>query len=91
MVWILFTRVPTEDEDPKWIQDRTQDGTQEDSKGSSEYTGLNREMVDAFVEEIVVYAKDRVEIKWKFRDEFAEMGKVEKDRIFGGADGSGVV
>lgn len=28
-------------------------------------TGLNREMVDAFVEEIVVYAKDREEIKWK--------------------------
>ena len=45
----------------------------------------------AFVEEIVVYAKDRVEIKWKFKDEFGEVGKVEKDRIFGGADGSGVV
>lgn len=60
-------------------------------EGQLKLTGLNREMVDAFVEEIVVYAKDRVEIKWKFRDEFAEMGKVEKDRIFGGADGSGVV
>ena len=70
VVSIPFTRVSTEDEDPRWIQDRTQDGTQEDSKGSSEYTGLNREMVDAFVEEIVVYAKDRVEIKWKFNDEF---------------------
>ena len=60
-------------------------------EGQLKLTGLNREMVDAFVEEIVVYAKDRVEIKWKFKDEFAEMGKVEKDRIFGGADGSGVV
>lgn len=58
-------------------QDRTQDGTQEDSKGSSEYTGLNREMVDAFVEEIVVYEKDRVEIKWKFRGEFWE-GEMSK-------------
>jgi cassette chromosome recombinase B len=29
-------------------------------------------MVDAFVEEIVVYTKDRVEIKWKFKDEFGE-------------------
>lgn len=25
-----------------------------------------------------MYAKDRVEIKWKFKDEFGEMGKVEK-------------
>ena len=57
---------------------RTQDGTQEDSKGSSEYTGLNREMVDAFVEEIVVYAKDRVEIKWKFKDEFGEVEMSKK-------------
>lgn len=38
--------------------------------GQLKLTGLNREMVDAFVEEIVVYAKDRVEIKWKFKDEF---------------------
>ena len=75
---IPFTRVSTEDEDPRWIQDRTQDGTQEDSKGSSEYTGLNREMVDAFVEEIVVYAKDRVEIKWKFKDEFGEVEMSKK-------------
>ena len=60
-------------------------------EGKLKLTGLNREMVDAFVEEIVVYAKDRVEIKWKFKDELGEVGKVEKDRIFGGADGSGVV
>ena len=44
-------------------------------EGQLKLTGLNREMVDDFVEEIVVYAKDRVEIKWKFRDEFAEMEK----------------
>lgn len=44
-------------------------------EGQLKLTGLNREMVDAFVEEIVVYAKDRVEIKWKFKDEFWEGGK----------------
>ena len=44
-----------------------------------------------FVEEIVVYAKDRVEIKWKFRDEFGEVGKVEKDRTFGREYGNEVV
>lgn len=47
-------------------------------EGQLKLTGLNREMVDAFVEEIVVYAKDRVEIKWKFNDEFWEVRKVEK-------------
>jgi len=25
-----------------------------------------------------VYAKDRVEIKWKFKDEFGEVGKARK-------------
>ena len=39
-------------------------------EGQLRLTGLNRDIVDAFVEEIVVYAKDRVEIKWKFNDEF---------------------
>lgn len=52
---------------------------------------LDKEIVDAFVAEIVVHAKDRVEIKWKFKDEFGEMGKVEKDRTFGGEYGNGVV
>ena len=47
-------------------------------EGQLKLTGLNREMVDAFVEEIVVYAKDRVEIKWKFKDEFGEVGKARK-------------
>ena len=47
-------------------------------EGQLKLTGLNREMVDAFVEEIVVYAKDRVKIKWKFRDEFGEVGKARK-------------
>lgn len=60
-------------------------------EGQLKLTGLNREMVDAFVEEIVVYAKDRVEIKWKFKDEFGEVGKVEKDRTFGREYGNEVV
>ena len=60
-------------------------------EGQLKLTGLNREIVDAFVEEIVVYAKDRVEIKWKFRDEFGEVGKVEKDRTFGREYGNEVV
>ena len=47
-------------------------------EGQLKLTGLNREMVDAFVEEIVVYAKDRVEIKWKFKDEFWETEKARK-------------
>ena len=34
-----------------------------------------------------MYAKDRVEIKWKFKDDLGELGKVEKDRIFGGEYG----
>lgn len=38
-----------------------------------------------------MYTKDRVEIKWKFKDEFGEGEKAWKDRIFGGEDGSGVV
>lgn len=49
-------------------------------EGQLKLNGLNREMVDAFVEEIVVYAKDRVEIKWKFKDEFGEVKKLEKCR-----------
>lgn len=46
VVSIPFTRVSTEDEDPRWTQDRTQDrtqdGTQEDSKGSSEDEKIKR-------------------------------------------------
>lgn len=38
---------------------------------------LNKEIVDAFVAEIIVYDRDRVEIKWKFRDEFLEAEKGE--------------
>ena len=38
---------------------------------------LNKEIVDAFVAEIIVHAKDRVEIKWKFRDEFQDAEKGE--------------
>lgn len=47
-------------------------------EGQLRLTGLNREIVDAFVEEIVVYAKDRVEIKWKFKDEFGEVEMARK-------------
>ena len=47
-------------------------------EGQLRLTGLNREIVDAFVEEIVVYAKDRVEIKWKFKDEFGEVEMSKK-------------
>ena len=45
--------------------------------GQMEVQKLSRDVVEAFVEEIVVYARDRVEIKWKFRDEFQEVEKVE--------------
>ena len=44
-------------------------------EGQLKLTGLNRDMGGAFVEEIVVYARDRIEIKWKFKDEFGEVGK----------------
>lgn len=33
-------------------------------EGQMKLQKLNKQIVDAFVEEIVVYAKDRVEIKW---------------------------
>ena len=33
--------------------------------------------MDAFVAEIVVYDRERVEIKWKFRDELREAEKGE--------------
>ena len=39
-------------------------------EGHMKLQKLNKEIVDAFVEEIIVFARDRVEIKWKFRDEF---------------------
>ena len=53
-------------------------------EGQMELQKLNKEIVDAFVAEIVVYAKDRVEIKWKFRDEFKEAKMIEDDRDIGG-------
>ncbi len=46
-------------------------------EGQMKLQKLNKEIVDAFVEEIVVYGKDRVEIKWKFRDEFQVVKKLE--------------
>lgn len=38
---------------------------------------LNKEIVDAFVAEIVVYDRERIEIKWRFRDEFQDAEKGE--------------
>lgn len=46
-------------------------------EGQMKLHKLNKEMVDAFVEEIVVYDRERVEIKWKFRDEFQVVEKLE--------------
>ena len=46
-------------------------------EGQMKMRKLNKEIVDAFVAEIIVYAKDRVEIKWKFRDGFQEAEKSE--------------
>lgn len=46
-------------------------------EGQMKLQKLNKEMVDAFVVEIIVHAKDRVEIKWKFKDEFKEARKGE--------------
>ena len=52
--------------------------------GQMKLQKLNKEIVDAFVEEIVVYTKDRVEIKWKFRDDFREAEKGENAKDIGG-------
>lgn len=38
---------------------------------------LNKEIVDAFVAEIFVYDRERIEIKRKFRDEFQTAEKDE--------------
>lgn len=46
-------------------------------EGQMKLQKLNKEIVDAFVAEIVVYDRERVEIKWKFRDEFLEAEKGE--------------
>lgn len=39
-------------------------------EGQMKLQKLNKEIVDAFVAEMVVYAKDRMEIKWKFWDKY---------------------
>ena len=46
-------------------------------EGQMKLQKLNKEIVDAFVAEIVVYDKERVEIRWKFRDEFRDAEKGE--------------
>lgn len=40
--------------------------------GQMEVQKLNRDVVEAFVEEIVVYDREKVEIKWKFRNKIEE-------------------
>ena len=52
--------------------------------GQMEVQKLSRDVVEAFVEEIVVYARDRVEIKWKFGDGVREVEKVKNARELGG-------
>lgn len=46
-------------------------------EGQMKLQKLNKEIVDAFVAKIVVYERERIEIKWKFRDEFKEAEKGE--------------
>ena len=50
-------------------------------EGQMKLQKLNKEIVDAFVAEIIVYDMERVEIKWKFRDEFLETEKGENCRF----------
>lgn len=42
---------------------------------------LNKEIVDAFVAEIVVYDRERIEIKLKFSDEFQDAEKGERAKV----------
>ena len=42
-------------------------------EGQMKLQKLNKEIVDAFVAEIMVYDRERVGIKWKFRDELSEL------------------
>lgn len=46
-------------------------------EGQMKLQKLNKEIVDAFVAEIVVYDTERVEVKWKFREEFMETEKAK--------------
>lgn len=39
-------------------------------QGEMKLQKLNKEVVDAFVVGIVVYDRERVEVKWKFMEEF---------------------
>ena len=47
-------------------------------EGQMKLQKLNKEIVDAFVAKIIVYDRERIEIKWKFRDEFREAEKGER-------------
>ena len=46
-------------------------------EGQMKQQKLNKKIVDVFVTEIVVYDRERIEIKWKFRDEFQAAEKGE--------------
>lgn len=39
-------------------------------EGQMKLRKLNKEIVDALVAKNVVYDRERIEIKWEFRDEF---------------------
>ena len=36
--------------------------------GKIQLTKLTKELVDTFVEEIVLFGEDRLEVRWKFKD-----------------------
>ena len=53
-------------------------------EGQMKLQKLNKEIMDAFVAEIIVYDRERVEIKWKFRDEFQKAEKGENcSKLYG--------
>ena len=58
-------------------------------EGQMKLQKLNKEIVDAFVAKIIVYDRERIEIKWKFRDEFREAEKGEVVVIDMEIDGRG--
>lgn len=52
--------------------------------GQMKLQKLAKRILNSFVEEIILYAKDRVKIKWKCRDEFKGMKKVENAKDISG-------
>lgn len=45
------------------------DGTSEVLEQMKRYAGLDQKMVEALIENVVVYDPEHVEIRWKFSDE----------------------